>query len=258
MVPLRGHVVIRPHPRPDTPTPAADYVVPFLPEGCPAALPGWPLADGVYDGPHRATACPECLPTRRRTAYIGDPYYLTRAPDQPLIYLLGSTPTHGVNPSLATVLDETGFTCAGWLPLPGLDDTFVFDHPTDHTRVILHSAGVEFHLRHPGTGQRFHAHLGRRFDPVQPRVLLAEGGYRPDEDTDSTPPARSVHPAPPPDGRPLTPGEAAHLITTGDHTGAMRGSLVLDAVLLEALHAGWITAVQMPDGSLAFTLANPC
>ncbi|CUU60892.1 hypothetical protein Ga0074812_14936 [Parafrankia irregularis] len=259
---ISGFVRIRPHARPGDPAPVADHVVPFLRGGCPEVFPGWPASEGVYDGPHSATVCPACLPQRRLTADIEEPYLYTHphtrthAPYEPLTYLVGSTPAHGVDLDLVTVLDEAGFTRAGWLPLPGLEDTYVWDHPVDHTRVILHATGLEFHLHHRHTGQRFHTRLGPRFGPMQLREVLAEGGYQTGEkDPDSTPGATGTgpHPALPAGGRLLTPTEAAHLITTGDHPGAAQGSLAFNAALIEALHTGRIVAACMPDGTLTFT-----
>ncbi|TCJ34524.1 hypothetical protein [Parafrankia sp. BMG5.11] len=257
---FRLRVAVRPHTDDPRRAECPEFSVPYLADGCPQNEPRWSRLDGVY-GPHEGTVCPACLPRWRRTADISDPYPDLLHPRSPRVILLEPTPAaapaRGVSLDLATCLDEAGFTRAGWLPLPGVPRTFVWDHPDDHTRVILHAFGVEFHLRRPGSGQRFHTSLGRRFSPVRLRRLLAEGGYRPDEHTDSTPPAFiTPHPASPPEGRPLDPEEAARLITLGDHTDAARGSLVLDAALFEALHAGWITAVRMPDGSLVFALRS--
>ncbi|WP_018640244.1 hypothetical protein [Parafrankia elaeagni] len=253
---VRLRVAVRPHTDDPHRAERPEFSVPYLPDGCPVVEPRWSPIDGVYS-PHQGTVCPDCLPRWRRDADVSDPYPNLLPSGSPLVILLETAPApaRGVSLELATCLDEAGFTRAGWLPLPGLEDTFVWDHPADATRVILHAGGLEFHLRRPGTHRRFHAHLGPRFGPVQLRVLLADGGYHPD--TDSTPPTIPAHPAPPPGGRLLTPDEAAHLITTGDHPGAARGSLALDAALLTALHTGRITAAQMPDGSLAFALTSP-
>lgn len=254
----RLRVTVRPHTDDPHRSDHPEFSVPYLADGCPQNEPRWSRLDGVY-GPHQGTVCPDCLPRWRRTADISDPYPDLLHPRSPRVILLEPTPTpaRGVNLDLATCLDEAGFSRAGWLSLPGLPDTFVWDHPTDHTRVILHAFGVQFHLRHPGSGQRFHTSLGRHFSPVRLRRLLVEGGYRPDEDTDSTPPAViPPHPAPPPEGRALDPEEAACLITLGDHAGAVRGSLVLDAAFFETLRDRRITAVQMPDGSLVFALRS--
>ncbi|MCK9903602.1 hypothetical protein CC117_25785 [Parafrankia colletiae] len=246
----RLRVAVRPHADDPHRAERPEFSVPYLPDGCPAAEPRWSPIDGVYS-PHQGTVCPDCLPRWRRDADISAPYPNLLPSGNPLVILLepAPTPARGVSLDLATCLDEAGFTRAGWLPLPGLADTFVWDHPADQTRVILHAFGVEFHLRHPGTGQRFHTHLGRRFSPARLRHLLAAGGYRPD--TDSVP-----HPAPPPEGWALDSDETALLITIADHPDAARGSLVLDAALAEALHAGWITAVAMPDGSLVFAFRS--
>lgn len=58
---------------------------------------------------------------------------------------------------------------------------------------------------------------------------------------------------PPPGGRLLTADEAAELLITGDHPEGARGTIELDAALIQALREGWLVACRMPDGKIAFT-----
>lgn len=256
---IRHRVAVRPHDRPAYLFAPAGYALPYLPGGCPADFGDWPQRDGVYTGPHRSSVCPTCLPTHRELAEVSDPF--TVPAQHPLIYFLGPTRTApdtqdhaGGNPDLLHLLSTVGFTRAGWLPLPGLDDTFVFDHPTDHTRVILHAAGMAFHLFEPDTGRPFHILAGPRVDDVITRAALDAGGYTlprtPDASPTLTPPAGV--PTPPPGARLLTPNEAAHLIATGDHPAEQHGSVPIDAILIALLRDGQIRAAQFPDGRLTF------
>ena len=53
--------------------------------------------------------------------------------------------------------------------------------------------------------------------------------------------------------RPLTADEAVDKLVTGDHAGAITGSVALDAALIDALRTGLVVACQLPNGQIAFT-----
>lgn len=60
-------------------------------------------------------------------------------------------------------------------------------------------------------------------------------------------------PALPPGGRLLSADEAVDLLVTGDHPDSRRGSLILDAAMIDALRDGQIVACLLADGQIAFT-----
>ncbi|GAA0902846.1 hypothetical protein [Virgisporangium aurantiacum] len=57
----------------------------------------------------------------------------------------------------------------------------------------------------------------------------------------------------PPGARLLSVDEAVDKLVTGDHTGAVTGSIVLDSALIDALRTGLVVACQLPNGQIAFT-----
>lgn len=51
----------------------------------------------------------------------------------------------------------------------------------------------------------------------------------------------------------LSVDEVIDTLVTGDHADASRGSVALDAALIDALRAGQMVACRLADGRIAFT-----
>jgi hypothetical protein len=106
--------------------------------------------------------------------------------------------------------------------------------PDEHVDWLIED-GYRFHRSDRGT--------------VQAMVTSMVGSTRPgDERLEASP-----LPALPPGGRLLSADEAVDLLVTGDHPDSRRGSLILDAAMIEALRAGQIVACLLADGQIAFT-----
>jgi hypothetical protein len=57
----------------------------------------------------------------------------------------------------------------------------------------------------------------------------------------------------PPGAQLLTADEAVEALVFGDHPEGKRGTLELDAALVEGLRQGWLLACRLPDGQIALT-----
>ncbi|KDA41073.1 hypothetical protein E0F15_01455 [Frankia sp. B2] len=252
MNPPTHRVAIHPHHQLTGPDTAVGYTLPYLPDGCPDDLEGWPARDGQYPGPHQNTVCPTCLPTHRHHADVCNPFPVPTP--TPMIYALESAPqlADGGH-DLLHLLRAAGFTRLAWLPLAGYSDPYVFvaDHPTDHSRIILDRHGLEFHPRDPATGGPFHDVLGPRTDLAAVTTVPRSAGH-----TTPTPRPATGLPPLPPGARLLSADDAARLIIMGDHPAGQNPDLAYDLGLVDALHRGAILAAHLPDGNLAFT-PNP-
>lgn len=250
-VPARLSVTVFPHDQPSGPYLPAGYLVPYLPDGCPDDMPDWPATDGTYPGPHQLTVCPACLDDTRRGAEVSAPH--PTRPTTPMIAALAPIPLPPIATSthawLLRLLRAADFTCMARLPLHGFPDEFVFvaDDPTRNTRILLHDLGLEYHLRHPDTGEPLSGCLEPPVDLSALTAVLHAGGQP--TPTPALPPL-------PPGARVLAPDDAVHLLVAGNHLTGQHDDLALVVDFIDALHAGLIIAARMPDGTLAFT-RNP-
>ncbi|WP_220386609.1 hypothetical protein [Frankia sp. ArI3] len=271
MDPIRYRVAISPYGTPTSPELATVYATPYFPDGCPDHMPNWPASDGHY-APHITAVCPGCLPAARLDVNVSDPFPAPAA--SPMIYALASpapapTPdTTRHDPALLRLLRGAGFTRMAWLPLLGFPDpcVFVADHPTGHTRITLHSLGLEFHLRTPD-GEPLQGCLGPHIDLAILTTALRSTGY-----ATPVPNPNVGKPSLPAGARQITSIEAAgliltgdrylaaddaaHLIATGDHAGGQHPDPAVDLGLIDAVRSGRILAARLPDGALVFN-PNP-
>ncbi len=244
----RLSVMVYPHHQPSGPYIPAGYAMPYLPGGCPEDMTDWPATDGLYPGPHQLTVCPACLADTRLGARVSAPH--PTRPTTPMITALAPIPfpptTHPSTTLLLRLLRPAGFTCIARLPLSGFPDetVLVADDTTRDARILLHSLGLEYHLRHPDTGEALRGCLEPPVDLPALTTVLRTAGH--------TTPTPAIPPLPP-GAHLLTPDDAAHLIAIGDHPAGQRSDLAHNLALIDAVRAGLIYVARLADGTLAFT-----
>ncbi|MCK9921305.1 hypothetical protein MXD61_05210 [Frankia sp. AgPm24] len=250
MTPTRHRVMVHPHQQPLPPFTAPGYAVAYFPDGCPPHAPHWPAADGRYPGPHVTTVCPDCLPEARLSADLSAP--VTVPADMPMIYALEPIDTPPDLPAVLDLLHEAGFTRIARLPLRGAwpeRQVLTADHPTHHSRVILHSQGLRYDLHYPGRDP-YRGSFGPDLHLTALATLLLTAGYSlPSGSPEEIPLAGSGAVL-------LTADETADLIVSGDYPDGGSADIAAGLDLLDAVRAGTILAFRLPDGSLA-TALNP-